>query len=159
VTSLKTWAGYVGAGLVLLFAVGAVGWFWGRSELRKDIALAPRDTVHSVQTDTVHLHEIAYRNLPARIDTVRDTTVMMQERVVASIDTIMAVHEDTLKIEYVFPPANVFNIDFRPGPVPVMVKTETVTKTVIETETSIPWLIGAVTTGIVAGIIIDKRMK
>ncbi len=158
-TSLEKWAGYIGSGLVLLFATGLVGWLWGRSELRKDIALAPRDTVNHIETVIVHVPEIQYVNLPARVDTLRDTTYLQLPVVVASVDTVLAVHQDTLGIKYFYPPINTFSLDFRPGPIPVLVKVETVTKTVIETEVSFPWVIGGVAAGVVAGILIESKIK
>ncbi len=158
-SSLKTWAAYIGSGLVLLFVTGLVGWTWGRSELRKDIALAPRDTISHVDTVIAHVPEIKYVHLPARIDTVRDTTYIEQPVLVASIDTVMAVHKDTLRVEYFFPPLNFFNVDFKPGPIPVLIKTETVTKTVIESEISLPWVLGGVAVGVVTGIIIESKIK
>ena len=156
---LKTWAAYVGSGLVLLFVTGAVGWFWGRSELKKDIALAPRDTVSHIDTVIAHIPEIRYIKLPGKVTTIHDTTLIEPEATVASLDTVMAVHRDTLKIEYFLPPNNFFNVDFKPGPIPVIVKTMTVEKTVIETEISIPWVIGVAAVGITTGIIIDKKLK
>jgi len=159
VTSLKTWAAYVGSGLVLLFAIGAVGWFWGRSELRKDIALAPRDTTNHIDTVMFPIRELVYVHLPGKVTTVHDTTLIQPEATVASLDTVMAVHHDTLGIKYFFPPNNFFNVDFKPGPVPVMVKTMTVEKTGIGAEISIPWVIGVAAVGITTGIIIDKKLK
>jgi hypothetical protein len=159
VSSVKTWAGWVGSGLVLLFVAGLVGWTWGRSNLKADIAAAPKDTVVHFVTVPYAVPEIRYIHLPARIDTLRDTTFMMNSQIVASIDTVMSGHQDTLRIEYAFPPANVFNVDFRPGPIPVLTKVETVTKTVFQSEISIPWIIGCLTTGIVAGVIIEKKLK
>ena len=158
-TSLKTWAGGVGAGLVLLFVAGLVGWLWGRAVLKADIASAPRDTVHTVDTVMYPIHEIQYVHLPGKITVVHDTTQIEPNITIASIDTVMAVHRDTIGIQYYFPPLNFFNVDFKPGPVPVLVKTETVTKTVIETQIDVPWVIGAAAVGVAAGIIIETKIK
>jgi len=159
VTTLQTWASWVGAGLVLLFVAGLVGWLWGREALKADIAAAPGDTVHAVDTVITHIPEIHYVHLPGTITTVHDTVFAEHDVTIASLDTVMAVHQDTIKIDYFFPPENFFNISFKPGPVPVLVHTETVTKTVIETEIDVPWVIGAAAVGITAGILIEQKIK
>ena len=82
-----------------------------------------KETV-KVQYDTlsvmkeVPIEKIVYRRLPAQLDTVmvhvRDTIYVAQP--VARLDTVLAPHNDSLRIAYWFPPVNQFAIDFAPGP-------------------------------------------
>lgn len=114
--------GYIALGIILVVLTRYISdRFFPRVE-----TVTKTDTTFVTKYDTIKIKQIVYKSLPARIESV---FVNNQTVASAKLDTVLGAERDTVKIVYIFPPVNSFDLYLGLAPRPIQYQEKFITTT------------------------------